>query len=155
MRPLGPSSRICDATRRGCYSRLRRPRPSNDHLRGMLFDLILQSPLYKSRLRTFENLHDEIIINSSQVNQLRSAREAEGRPVLKGRAVANARGTVRYRYHPDEIRRFAKYYGKLGQIAKEHGVSSRAMKRNLAERSIAPIIDPKRLKVEFYRRSEL
>lgn len=92
---------------------------------------------------------------STQVNQLRKAVDGDGRPVLKGVPVPNARGTIRYRYPYEEICRFSKFYVKLGDHAKELGVSSRAMKRTLVERGIEPILAPKRLKAEYYRRTDL
>lgn len=94
-------------------------------------------------------------IPNSGVNHLRRNIDASGRAFLKAIPVVNGRGSIQYRYAPDEVSRFADLHAKLGDIARERGLSSKAMSKVLSENGTGPILNRIRLEAAYYRRADI
>ena len=89
------------------------------------------------------------------VDRLRNARSPDGDRLLPAIATSNARGTIRYRYSEEAVARFAARHVALPDLAKERGVSARAMGNWLRDRNIEPIMPRNLLRAAIYRRADL
>jgi hypothetical protein len=86
---------------------------------------------------------------------LRKPIDRNGQPFLRAIETPNARGTIRYRYAEEDIVKFERAHVSLTQLAKERGISSKAVAKSLREAGIEPIIQRKFLNAAMYRRSDL
>ncbi|MFC2970195.1 TniQ family protein [Acidimangrovimonas pyrenivorans] len=94
-------------------------------------------------------------LTSSHVNALRTQCDDTGRPFLNGTPLANARGTIRFRYASEEVERFAQDYVSLVELAENQGKTPREVKKELLDQGIAPIAELSRLPRDYYRRVDL
>ena len=94
-------------------------------------------------------------IDHAGVAHLRDARDPDGHSLLPAIETSNARGTIRYRYSDDAVARFAACHVSLPDLAKERGLSARAMAKRLRDLNIEPIMSRDRLQAAIYRRADL
>ncbi len=98
---------------------------------------------------------DILGIFTSGVTHLHRSQDCDGRPFLAAIPIVNGRGTVRYRFEPEEVARFAASHVKLGDLARERGISARTIRKTLSEAGIEPILDRKLLNAAYYSRDYL
>lgn len=98
---------------------------------------------------------DILGIFTSGVTHLHCSQDRDSRPFLAAIPMRNFRGTVRYRFEPEEVELFAASHVKLGDLAQERGVSAKAMRKSLSESGIEPILDRKFLNAAYYSRAAL
>lgn len=94
-------------------------------------------------------------ILKSGVSHLRGTRDPDGDPFLPVIEIPNARGTIRYRFSEDAVARFAAHHVSLTDLAKERGLSSKAMASRLRGQNIEPIKPRTCLGAAIYRRADL
>lgn len=98
---------------------------------------------------------DILGIFRSGVTHLHRSQDHNGWPFLASIPIRNGRGTLRYRFEPDEVARFAASHVKLGDLAQERGVSAKAMRISLSESGIEPILPRNLLNAAYYSRAGL
>ena len=94
-------------------------------------------------------------IDHADVAHLRDARDPDGHPLLSAIETSNARGTIPYRYSDDAVARFAACHVSLPDLAKERGLSARAMAKTLRDLNIETIIQRNQLQAAIYRCADL
>jgi hypothetical protein len=102
-----------------------------------------------------DEVGERLEIFPSGLSWLRKPIDRNGQPFLRAIETPNARGTIRYRYAEEEILKFERGHVSLTQLAKERGLSSKAVAKSLRDSGIEPIIQRKFLNAAMYRRSDL
>lgn len=94
-------------------------------------------------------------ISSSGVGWLRKTVDHDDRPFLAAEENVNARGTVRHRFSEAEVARFERAHTSLTSLAKDGGLSSKAMMRSLKQSGAEPIMRRELLNALIFRRADL
>lgn len=91
----------------------------------------------------------------SGIPHLRETLDRDRRPFLRAQELVNARGTVRYRFDEEEVARFQTEHVTLTVLAKERGMSAKALSRSLNAAGIEPIMRRELLSAAIFRRADL
>jgi len=94
-------------------------------------------------------------LKSPAIENLRTSMDVNGQPFLKGIKLTNARGTVRYCYAEEEVKKFCEVYITLKEFADLHGIGAKQMAEKLANEGVEPIMDRNVLRAKVFRRTDL